>query len=66
MLAAGLGAAAIALLLLLGLAVDHWPFAFDRAIMLGLRTPGHLEVPRGPRGVKALMIDITALGSVPT
>ena len=45
--------------------VDRAPFGFDRAIMLGLRTPGHLDVPVGPRGVKAVMIDVTALGSVP-
>ena len=65
LIAAGLGAAAIGLLLLLGLAVDRAPFAWDRAIMLGLRTPGHLELPRGPWGLKAVMIDVTALGSVP-
>ena len=63
--AAGLVAVAIAVLLIGGVAVDHWPFGFDRAIMLGLRTPGHLEVPVGPRGLKAVMIDVTALGSVP-
>jgi len=63
--AAGLVAVAIALLLIGGLAVDHRPFGFDHAIMLGLRTPGHLEVPVGPRGLKAVMIDVTALGSVP-
>ncbi len=51
--------------MLLGLAIDRAPFGFDRAIMLGLRTPGHLEVPVGPRGLKAAMIDVTALGSVP-
>ena len=56
---------ALILILVGGLAVDHWPFAFDRAIMLGLRTPGHLDVPVGPPGLKAVMIDVTALGSVP-
>ncbi len=65
LVAAGLVALAIGLLLLGGLAVDRWPFGFDRAIMLGLRTPGHLDVPVGPRGLKAVMIDVTALGSVP-
>lgn len=37
-------------------------FAFDRAIMLGLRTPGDLSVPIGPHVLKKVMVDITALG----
>ncbi len=38
------GALALALLLLLGLAVDHWPFAWDRAILTGCAP---MRSPRG-------------------
>ena len=53
------GAAALVLLLLFGLLVDRWPFAWDRAILTGLRAHGQSQ---------ALMhaaADVTALGSVP-
>ena len=59
LLGAGVAAVAIALVLLAGLAVDHWPFAFDRAIITGLRAWG------GPAWLPSLAIDITALGSPP-
>ena len=36
---------------------------FDRAILIGLRTPGDLAVPKGPRWVLSAALDITALGS---
>ena len=53
--AAGIAATALAALLLGGMAVDHWPLPWDRAITLwlaGLRTPGATRA----------MIDLTALG----
>ncbi|CAM3208548.1 MULTISPECIES: phosphatase PAP2 family protein [Sphingomonas] len=53
------GAMALTLLLMLGLAVDHWPFAWDRAILTGLRTHARSE------GLRAVAVDFTALGSVP-
>lgn len=57
---AGLGA----VLLLALLVLDAAPFAWDRAIMLGLRVPGHLGRPVGPPWLRETMIDVTALGSV--
>ena len=62
LIAAGVGAAAVALLLLFGLLVDQVPFAWDRAVMLGLRTPGDLARPVGPPGLLPFMRDVTALG----
>jgi len=53
-------AMALALLLLFGVAVDHWPFAWDRAILTGLRT--HASSDK----LRAVAEDFTALGSVPT
>jgi undecaprenyl-diphosphatase len=53
--AAGIAAAALAVLLLGGLVVDHWPFAWDRTITLWMaahRTPART----------AALIDLTALG----
>ena len=38
--------------------------ALDRAILLGLRTPGDLKVPVGPDWLSEAMVDITALGGV--
>jgi membrane-associated phospholipid phosphatase len=55
---AGIAAAAIAVLLVVGLAVDRWPFAFDRALMLGLRRWGTAAWLHGAA------VDLTALGSV--
>ena len=60
--AAGFGAAALALLLLFGLLVDRYPFAFDRALVLSLRTPGALARPVGPGWLLPFMRDVTALG----
>jgi undecaprenyl-diphosphatase len=36
---------------------------FDRAILIGLRTPGNLAVPKGPQWLLSAALDITALGS---
>ena len=58
LLGAAIGTAAIAVLLGVGLLLDRWPFAFDRAIVLGLRRWG------GPPWLRAAAIDVTALGSV--
>jgi undecaprenyl-diphosphatase len=55
---AAIGAAAIAVLLGAGLLVDRWPFAWDRAIVLGMRQWG------GPHWLRLAAIDVTALGSV--
>ena len=54
---AGIAAAAVALLLLFGLAVDRWPFGWDRAILLGLRRW------HGPDWLPDAARDVTALGS---
>jgi membrane-associated phospholipid phosphatase len=54
---AGIAAAGVALLLVLGWLVDSTPFAFDRAIIVGLRHWG------GPDWLRAAAINITALGS---
>ncbi len=53
---ATVGAVGIALVLLAGLLVDHWPFAFDRSIILGLRAWG------GPAWLPNAAVDVTALG----
>ena len=53
---ASVGAVAIALVLLIGLAVGHWPFDFDRAIILNLRAWG------GPSWLPKVAADVTALG----
>ena len=53
---ASVAAVGIVLILLVGLAVDHWPFAFDRSIILGLRTWG------GPSWLPKVAADVTALG----
>ena len=52
----GVAAGALGIILMLGLALDRWPFAFDRAIIVGLRSWG------GPRWLPHAAIDITALG----
>ena len=51
-----LGSIALALIMLAGLAVDRWPFAWDRAIIVAIRTWG------GPVWLRHVAIDITALG----
>ncbi|MGA1798246.1 phosphatase PAP2 family protein [Sphingomonas sp. 4RDLI-65] len=53
---ASIAAVGIVLILSIGLAVDHWPFAFDRAIILGVRAWG------GPAWLPKVAADITALG----
>ncbi len=53
---ASVAAVGIVLILLVGLAVDHWPFAFDRSIILGLRAWG------GPSWLPKVAADVTALG----
>ena len=53
---ASVGAAGIAVVLLIGLAIGHWPFAFDRAIIVGLRDWG------GPSWLPKVAADVTALG----
>lgn len=57
MIGAGLGAAAIVVVLIAGLAVDRWPFGFDRAILTGLRAWG------GPHWLAGAAVNMTALGS---
>ncbi|WP_454278983.1 phosphatase PAP2 family protein [Sphingomonas sp. Marseille-Q8236] len=56
---AAAGAAALAILLLAGLLIDHWPFDWDRAILMGLRAHGQSHA------LMRAAVDITALGSVP-
>ena len=53
---AGLAAAAIAVILIAGLVIGRWPFAFDRAVLVGLRHWG------GPRWLPNAARDVTALG----
>lgn len=60
--AAGFGAAAVLLLLLLSRLVERWPFSFDRAVLLALRTPGDPARPVGPGWLLPFMRDVTALG----
>lgn len=60
--ALGFGALAVALTLGIGFAIDHWPFAFDRYLLLALRTPGDPGTPVGGTGLRYFMIDMTALG----
>ena len=55
---AAIAALGIAIVLVGGLLVDHWPFAFDRDIVLALRRWG------GPPWLRYAAIDLTALGSV--
>ncbi|WP_375427885.1 phosphatase PAP2 family protein [uncultured Sphingomonas sp.] len=62
LLAVGVGAGAVALLLLFARLVDRGPFAWDRAAMLRLRTPGDLGDPIGPAWLLPFMRDVTALG----
>ncbi len=56
-------AGAILIVTLLGTTIARGTqFAFDRAIMLALRTPGDLATPIGPTALKQAMVDVTALG----
>lgn len=55
-------AGAVAVLALLGVTIARGEqFAFDRAIMLGLRE-ADLTTPIGPEWLRQMMIDVTALG----
>lgn len=56
LIGASIAAVGIAVLLLLGLIVDHVPFGFDTGIILGLRNWG------GPGWLRHAAIDVTALG----
>ncbi len=53
---ASVAAVALGIILLVGLSVGHWPFAFDRSIILGLRGWG------GPAWLPKVAADVTALG----
>lgn len=57
LIGAGVGAVAVALLLLIGLVVAGQPLAWDRAILLGLRAW------HGPAWLPDAARDVTALGS---
>jgi len=57
-------AAAFALLLWLGHELNEGDGgAFDRAVMLAMRVPGHPDLPRGPAWLPSAVRDVTALGS---
>jgi undecaprenyl-diphosphatase len=58
---------ALLALVFLGLAseiAEGEPFAFDRAILEALRTPGDPGLPIGPAWLRYMMTDMTALGGV--
>lgn len=57
-----MGAAAIALVLVIALLFGSPPFAWDRSLLLVLRMPGDPSQPIGPGWLHEAMIDITALG----
>jgi undecaprenyl-diphosphatase len=59
---AALAGAVLVVTLLGGTIARGSQFAFDRAIMLALRTPGDLATPVGPHWLKQTMVDVTALG----
>ena len=54
---AGIAALAIVVLLVGGLAIGRWPFAFDRAMLTGVRQWS------GPAWLDAAAVNVTALGS---
>lgn len=56
-------AGAVLILTILGRTIARGDrFAFDSAIMLGLRQDGHPALPAGPVWLKQVMVDVTALG----
>jgi len=56
-------AGAVLILTILGRTIARGDrFAFDSAIMLGLRQDGHTALPAGPVWLKQVMVDVTALG----
>lgn len=63
LLAAGIGAAGLGLVLAIGAIAGQSPFAFDRRVLAALRVPGTTAQPIGPEWLHAAMLDITALGS---
>lgn len=64
MVAAAVVALGLALLVWLGRELNEGDgAAFDRAVMLAMRVPGHPEQPIGPDWLPSAVRDITALGS---
>ena len=56
-------AGAVLVLAILGRTIARGDrFAFDAAIMLGLRQDGNAAIPAGPLWLKQAMVDVTALG----
>lgn len=53
----------LAFLELAGEVLEGEPFAFDRALLLAMRTPGDRSDPLGPAWVESMARDVTALGS---
>jgi len=60
--AAGIGAAAVALLLVAGLVLGRWSLSADRWLLLSLRTAADPAVPVGPGWLRRFLTDVTALG----
>lgn len=60
--AIGCLAVAVAICLVGGFLVDHYPFGFDRTILLWFRDPADLARAAGPHWVRRAMVDFTALG----
>jgi membrane-associated phospholipid phosphatase len=57
-----IAAAAVLLVLLAGVLVARWPFAFDQALIAALRSPTDPNVPVGGPRLLAFMRDVTTLG----
>lgn len=60
--ALGFAALAVGIALLIGFAVERYPFAIDRRLLLAFRDATDLSRPIGPDGLRSTMIDFTALG----
>jgi undecaprenyl-diphosphatase len=63
-LVVGIGALALLALAVSSLLADGGGHAFDRSIMLALRTPGAPDDPLGPKWFEDVMRDMTALGGI--